>query len=561
MTSSPSTCPICEIVLKSSSLNSLRAHLARTHNANSKQAWHIFNGKLIPSCSQCQGPVKFLSFQSGYELLCGKCNKKNSQLRGALSRKKKQIPAWNKGLTEATSESVKKSAEGCRSFIKKNGHWRVGRTKENDPSIAAAALKISKAQRKRWADGTHSLIGKNASNHEGIKLRGEAISRAFLTSDRHWSHKEFSSDVMRRAIATRRKKIESGELSPFRLSQDEIDQRLKLIDSGWIVTSFTFSGYATPINVKCKSCDKEYEIPFNLLYKGKVCPTCYPSNFSKWHQEIYAYVGLLDSAATANDRQIISPKELDIVSSDKKFAIECNGLYWHSEACGARERDHQLKTDVALQSGTSLFHIFEDEWRDPTKREIVKSIISVKLGKVKTVMARKLSLTVGKGSDVSTFMKENHLDGDVLSSYSIYLSDNEGIAMALTLRKPHQQKKWGSETLELARVATRKMLVVAGGMSRLISTARKIAHSLGFKRLITYRDLRLGGSGSAYLNSNFVVNHITSPRFWWTDGTHRIDRFAVKAVKGIATQEEMALDHRLFKIWGCSSIVYVMDLV
>lgn len=32
-----------------------------------------------------------------------------------------------------------------------------------------------------------------------------------------------------------------------------------------------------------------------------------------------------------NDRDTISPKELDIYIPEKKFAIEYNGLFWHSE--------------------------------------------------------------------------------------------------------------------------------------------------------------------------------------------------------------------------------------
>jgi hypothetical protein len=102
--------------------------------------------------------------------------------------------------------------------------------------------------------------------------------------------------------------------------------------------------------------------------------------------------------------------------------------------------------------------------------------------------------------------------------------------------------------------------VVVGGMSRLIKAAASWARGAGYDKMLTYRDLRLGGSGAGYDASSFQFDHMTEPRFWWTDGVHRIDRFAIRAIPGVATQEEMALEHRMFKIFGCSNAVYVMDL-
>jgi hypothetical protein len=261
-----------------------------------------------------------------------------------------------------------------------------------------------------------------------------------------------------------------------------------------------------------------------------------------------------------NDRNAIAPLELDILSSNRKFAVECNGLYWHSEALSVPPRYHQNKSEKAAAAGISLFHVFEDEWGDDIKRSIVKSMIRVKLGAAKKMMARKLKLFEGHPSSVATFMSMNHLDGNTPASKAFWLADDAGnVFCALTLRKPHQQEKWGPETIELARVSTLRDYVVVGGMSKLINAAIYWARRNAFKTMITYRDMRLGGSGAAYESSGFALSHVTQPRFWWTNGAHRIDRFAIRAIPGIATQEDMSFEHKVFKIFGCSNAVYAMN--
>jgi hypothetical protein len=132
-----------------------------------------------------------------------------------------------------------------------------------------------------------------------------------------------------------------------------------------------------------------------------------------------------------------------------------------------------MKSNRALQVGISLFHIFEDEWHDLQKREIIKSMICIKLNHATKIYARKLVLREGHSSTIAAFLTENHLDGNVPFLKAFWLENDKGtIVCALTLRKHDQQTKWGSKTIELARVATIRNTVVVGGMSRLIKSAK-----------------------------------------------------------------------------------------
>ena len=90
-----------------------------------------------------------------------------------------------------------------------------------------------------------------------------------------------------------------------------------------------------------------------------------------------------------NDRNIISPKELDIYIPQKNLAIEFDGLYFHSTKFGKDSDYHLGKTLACEEKGIRLIHIFEDEWL--FKRQIVESIIKSALGIYKQkIFARKL---------------------------------------------------------------------------------------------------------------------------------------------------------------------------
>lgn len=552
-------CPKCNVKLKKACLNSLRAHLNKVHGLSAEEAYLSLRDHPGP-CIQCNGPVKFMTFQTGFERLCGVCNKKNSQLRGAENRRKKALPAWNKGLTEEMSESVRKAAQGCRNYIQKHGHWNLGKTKENSSFVALSAKLVSKTLTEKWKSEKHwTQHGHTSKTDERIRRRSRSIGDGVRAN--HWSKKSDSEIIKRSIVETRKRLIEAGINSPYRLKHDVIEQYVKNISNQWIVSDFKFAGYNTPVFATCKTCYTTLQTTFSILYRGKLCQTCNPANYSKWQREIYEFVTTIDPESIPNDRKLIAPLELDVLSMKHKLAIECNGLYWHSEAVCDDNMYHQNKSDRASEAGISLFHVFEDEWRDMEKREIIKSMLRVKLGNVQRLAARKLNVCSGHPSYVAAFLTDNHIDGNVPASKAFWLEDKaKNITCALTLRKPHQQTKWGSNTIELARVATVRDTIVVGGMSRLIKAATLWARAQGYNTMITYRDTRLGGTGNAYKASGFTLSHHTNPRFWWTNGTYRIDRFAVRAIPNVATQEEMSFEHKLFKIFGCSNVVYALDL-
>lgn len=104
---------------------------------------------------------------------------------------------------------------------------------------------------------------------------------------------------------------------------------------------------------------------------------CHEHLTSYFENDVINFVkSIYDEEVLNNVRDIISPKELDIYIPNKNVAIECDGLYWHSNEIKPNDY-HFNKTLACEEKGIRLLHIFEDEWN--FKKDICKSIIAESL--------------------------------------------------------------------------------------------------------------------------------------------------------------------------------------
>lgn len=83
---------------------------------------------------------------------------------------------------------------------------------------------------------------------------------------------------------------------------------------------------------------------------------------------------------TIRDKAVLHPKELDIYLPDYNLAIEYNGTYRHSEACGKGREYHVDKTQRCADKNIELMHIWEHDWDDLQKRIEIKQYIKEYLG-------------------------------------------------------------------------------------------------------------------------------------------------------------------------------------
>jgi hypothetical protein len=217
-----------------------------------------------------------------------------------------------------------------------------------------------------------------------------------------------------------------------------------------------------------------------------------------------------------------------------------------------------MKSKASKMIGVSLIHIFEDEWRD--KRAIAESVIKAKLNMCpQKIGARKCQIVKMTPDERRRFFEENHMDGDVKSEVAWGLKFDGSFVYGLSIRRPFHKKH--KDSLEVARCCPALLTSVPGGLSRLMSEAKKYCKSEGAKSIITYVDTRLGGSGRGYELAGFKKLGETIPRWWWTDMTSRFNRFKYRADSSRGMSEaDVAAEAGVVKIWGCENSVYSLEL-
>jgi len=280
---------------------------------------------------------------------------------------------------------------------------------------------------------------------------------------------------------------------------------------------------------------------------------------SKGEKEVAEFVkSIYNGEVIENDRTTIAPKELDIYIPDKSFAIEYDGLYWHSEGGDCYSDYHLAKTIMCNNKGIRLLHVYENEWRD--KKEIVKSMIASALGVYKRkIFARKCEMReVTDKEVVKKLFNENHLQGTV-AKYSkvLGLYDKNELVQACMFGIQHFGK---NGDIELYRMVTLKNTQVLGGFSRIMKHC-------GYKKVISYVSLRTFNA-SGYYNSGWKLEHISAPSFCITDGINTYSRQLFKKDKCLKlfdnvnegmTEREMQMKNGYYRLWDCGTYKVVYE--
>ena len=467
-------------------------------------------------------------------LICDRECKSNSSLAGHLGRghkisleeyyetyvlkgKRPKCPVCGEDTRfDRVSKSFKKfctkhANEARREWSKKNQTldygWKKGLTKETHSGIASQAEKIS---------------GKNNPWYKGLPKH-----------------------VIEAASESRKKELP--------LSTEEFIEKSLLIHKGlYSYEDVNYKNTLEPVRIMCSEHGVFEQKPRDHI-QGCGCPKCIRS-VSKQEREIYDFIKSVTTDVESSNRKVVEPKELDIYVPDKSFALEFNGLYWHSEEFVSRKY-HLEKTSACLKEGVSLIQIFSDEWRE--KPEIVKSMIRHRLKATKNrIYARKCSIQKVKTEEVKRFFYDTHLAGYVPSRKVFGLFYEGEMVSAISLRKPWQ-KRYGN-ILEIARFSTKLDTVVVGGFQKLLKHSKEWTKKEGFEGILTYADRRFG-EGAVYERAGFEPLGQTAVDYWYTNGFQRFNRFKYKAKDG-KTEKEIARENKVARIFGCGSNVYLLYL-
>lgn len=221
------------------------------------------------------------------------------------------------------------------------------------------------------------------------------------------------------------------------------------------------------VNIICKK-HGVFEQEVSSHTTGCGCPSCSVRE-SKPEQDILDIFLPHFPDTQRRVKSAIYPKELDIFVPSKNFAIEYNGLVFHSTHPTFAEnpiRRHKDKTDACKAKGIHLFHLYEDDWL--MRPDVVKHTLKHLLGiSENTVYARKTTIKQHKLSEVKDFYNKYHMQGAPYQGSLIYaLYDQDEMVACMTFSKPSSERgNTESGRYELLRYACKYSVV--GGASKL----------------------------------------------------------------------------------------------
>ena len=333
-----------------------------------------------------------------------------------------------------------------------------------------------------------------------------------------------------------------------------------------------YDGVTNNYQFECVDCGNIFS---GNLDDGKIptCTHCFPYIVnSKIEYDIKKYIEENKPSYTVelSNRSILSGKELDIYVPEIKTAIEFNGIYYHSEIHGNKNKTyHQQKSNLCQKLGIRLIHVFEDEWVE--KIDIVKSRIAsvLRLKNLKTIFARNCKISIIPTSLCNKFLNENHIQGDDRSSIRLGLYYEDELVSVMTfgsLRRSLGYTKNVKGSFEMYRFCVKKYHHVPGAANKLISFFIKNYQP---KSIVTYADRRWS-DGNLYKTINFKYIGTTSPNYWYIDKSHkkRYHRFNFR--KNILNKKIENFDPSLTewqnmqlngydRIWDCGHLKFLWE--
>lgn len=330
-----------------------------------------------------------------------------------------------------------------------------------------------------------------------------------------------------------------------------IDNEYKILSNRY---DFALNSSKT-VDVQCLRCKNIRPISIELINKGVECFCRVSGGTSKAENEIAKYLNI---DHRRGNREILEGLEVDIFVPDKNIAIEYNGLYYHSEISGNKNRKYHItKTEMCEEKGIQLIHIFANEWK--YKEDITKSALLSKLGVFKhRIFARKCIIKEISSNVAKDFLESNHLQGHCNSSIRYGLFFNDELVSCMTFGK---RRITGKTELELLRFCNKLNTQVIGGASKLF---KHFVRNIEFEEIISYADRRWS-NGNLYENLGFELSHKSNPSYWYIENgkliprsvfmKHKLPKLLNEFDPELTEWGNMQLNG-YDRIWDCGCLVY-----
>lgn len=318
--------------------------------------------------------------------------------------------------------------------------------------------------------------------------------------------------------------------------------------------------------IACHSCycgKNSYQTNIGL-YKQRLVSNTEPclvinplkEGWSSHENNVYNYIislGVDETDIIRNDRNLLNGKEIDMYLPKYGFAIEFNGIYWHSEIFKDRMY-HADKSIGLMQKGIDLFHIWEDDWVN--KMSIVQTMIKSKLGLVSNkISASKCQIREIDRGVANEFLDKNHIQGGVESSIELGLFYRDELLEVMTFGKIDTGDS--ESGYEILRFATCLDRFVDGGFSKLLIRFNQIYRPVKLTAVSKF-DYSMD---NVYQRSGFSLDSVSVPNYRWVYNDFEKDSVYKNLTSSqVIESDETLIDEGWYRVWDSGNLEYSVSL-
>ena len=509
-----------------------------------QKVWHIIHNMLCPiKCKNliCNKTPNFISLSIGYSNTCSrKCAQLNQSTRDKIKNTNIKKYGFEYGFKNLEIK------EKCKNtMIEKYGVDNISKSKLHSDKKIKTCLKNY---------GVKWILCDQIRKEEAVKTKYGVKNVQQIKS------------IADKRIITRRGIFFDSLLTTNRLNN--------LAEPLFTKSEYVTGGLFKKYNFKCKMCNAIFE---DCLEDGDLprCTECYKGT-SIFEREVYDFIKtfIISTDIIERDRKILDGLELDLYIPSKNIAIECDGLFWHGEIGGGKNKKYHLdKTNKCEIKNIRLIHIFEDEWVN--NKELVKSKLKHILGNniSKKIHARKCIIREILDSSYIDFINKHHIQGnDRTSTVRLGAYYNDTLIAVSTfgkLRKCLGQTSKDGE-YELYRFCIDTSYIVTGIGGKLI---KHFINTYRPKKIISYADRRWTfANNNIYDKLGFRLISITVPNYWYfgkRKNYKRYHRFGFRKDQLInilpifdplLSEWENMKNNGWDRIWDCGNFKYELDI-
>jgi len=497
-------CLICNMDVNLDTANFVVLHIKKIHGITSQEYYDKYINKGNEGiCLHCQKPTKFNGLISGYATYCSKA----CTSRSAISKSKGKETTLRKYGVEHISQTEKfrnnliKSNKENKSILTEGlqKSWKVNKesilTKRYNTNIE----KYGVSHPAQNTDILHKIETTNI-NRYGVKSTLSSIEtqNKIIETNLHKYNVKYAC-----ASTQAKEKIQKTRRGNY------WNSLISQISTKNITPNMTLDEFKHGSNkFSCLICKRTFDTDVSNAYDIR-CPWCV-NHRSQYENDIMIYLNSMDITNVIPNKKFSENGkrnyEIDLFLPDYNIGIEYCGLYWHSTFFKSKKY-HQDKYIYFRDKGIKLIQIYESEWKN--KNPIVKSILNNALKCTSTKLyARKCTVVELNSKTYTSFLQDNHLQGNVPTEYKYGLMYNNELMAVCGIGKSRYNKNISHE---LIRFCIKANTSITGAFSKL---TKHIIHKHSINELISYSDLRYFDS-HAYEAFGFKYKGNSPPNYYY----------------------------------------------